>query len=119
MPVVRIDVEDGLELASGFVSPASYRCVLYCRVPDDQIIGGRLKPGAEEAVLRAMYGEGWRHGNEDGSRFVVTVLSARPLAEDEVREAPWMSVHNDKAARYWFFQVFSGNQARAVTAEEL
>jgi hypothetical protein len=40
---IRVIIKDGLGFTSGFISQASYSCVLYLRVPDDWLQDGLLR----------------------------------------------------------------------------
>ena len=54
---VRVVLKDGLGFQSGFISPASYSCVLYYRVPENWLDGDQLRPEKQEAMLENMYGK--------------------------------------------------------------
>ncbi len=109
-------LSDGLRVASGFVSEATYRCVIYCRVSEDWVGGDipnsddlwlkgpALKPAGLEALFRKLYGDTWREGNEDGSQYVVLSSGARLLNPRRKDETPWRDDDpNDKRFRCFFF----------------
>ena len=99
--VVRVTLEDGLAFPSGAVAPASYACVIYCRVPEDWTADGALKEERHEAVLEYLYGKTFRQGNEDGSRYVYRNFRSHVLTPEEEASTPWRDVSNDREFHYW------------------
>ena len=118
-PVAQITLHDGLAFSSGFVAPADYACVIYCRVPPNWIEAGQLKSQLLEAIFESLYGPGWRQGNEDGSQYVVRSVESRLLTPAEVEAAPWRTAHNDNAYHYWFYHASADGQLQAVESAEL
>ena len=108
-------LKDGLSFSSGFVSEATYLCLIYCRVPDDWIQGEiaessemwlkgiTLQADKLEKVYGALYGDNWRNGNEDGSHYVVVSVGTWLLNPHET-DHPWeMDDPNDKRFHYFYF----------------
>lgn len=123
-------LSDGLRVASGFLSEASYRCVVYCRVPEDWVAGDlpgsddlwlsgpTLTPAALEMLFKKMYGDTWREGNEDGSQYVVLSSGARLLNPRRSDETPWRDDDpNDKRFRYFFFVAGADGRFASVKRE--
>lgn len=117
--VVRINLRDGLAFPDGFLAPAPYACVLFCRVPPEWLDGEELRSENLEAIYETMYGPQWREGNEDGSQYVVRSLQTHVLTTDEEDSAPWRDVSNDNECQYWFYDATSGVDIRSVKAAEL
>lgn len=99
---------------SGFVSPASNSCVIFCRVPARWVEGGSLKDGKLESVFEQLYGKTWRSGNDDGSRYVVLSAEAAVLTPAEEQAAPWRGLKNDRETSYWFYHVSEAEEFRQV-----
>lgn len=114
--VVQITLADGLMLPSGFVAPAAYACIIFCRVGPDWLAGAQVSEAKVELVLENLYGAGWRAGNADGSRYVVRSLAARVLTPAEEEAAPWQGVSNDAQYHYWFYHVTPAGQLEQVAA---
>lgn len=104
--VVLVTLNDGLMLPSGFVSPASYECAIFCRVPDEWLAGDSLRPEIEELIPEFLYGKSFRNGNDDGSRYVYRNLRSRLLSLEEMTEKVWEQSQNSKERRYWFCHAF-------------
>jgi hypothetical protein len=116
---VRVEMTDGLGLPSGFVSPASYTCVIYYRLPEDWLAGQELLPDKREAMLEAMYGSNWRRGNDDGSYFVVYSFVERLLTAEEEEERGWLRHQTgEKDFQYWYYRVSDSGQLSKVTRDE-
>ena len=116
--VVEITLKDGLMLPSGFVAPAAYSCVIFCRVAPDWIDGDQVQAAKLETVFENLYGEGWRAGNDDGSRYVVREVKARVLTEEEEQTAPWQGASNNSEYHYWFFHVSATGELQKVEASD-
>ena len=116
--VVRITLKDGLMLP-GFTAPASYTCVIFCRVPPDWLDGARLGEEKLEVIYESLYGPGWRAGNEDGSRYVVLDVDSRVLEPDEEQSAPWRDAVDDDQHHYWFYHASGAGGLQAVSPAEL
>jgi hypothetical protein len=123
-------LSDGLRVASGFVSEASYRCLVYCRVPEDWVEGDlpssgelwlkgpTLTSAGIETLFRKMYGDTWREGNADGSQYVVLSTGARLLNPSRSDETPWRDDDsNDKQFRYFFFVAGADGRFASVKRE--
>lgn len=107
-------VADGLMMPSGMVAPASYRCLIYCKVPADWLEGEipestelwlkgvELKPDKLESFFESFYGTNWRMGNSDGSRYVVRAYSSRLLNPASKNEKPW-EYDDPKSTQFKYF----------------
>src|SRR4051812_7722758 len=103
---VRVELKDGLGFPSGFVSQASYTCVLYYRLPESWLNGEKLLDDRREAMLENMYGKTWRMGNEDGSYYAVFSFTERVLSAAEEAERAWLGIDpQDKECKYWYYHV--------------
>jgi hypothetical protein len=116
--VVQLIFKDGLMLPSGFVAPAAYSCVIFCRVPTECVEGDHLNAAKLEAVFENLYGANWRAGNVDGSRYVVGNVQSHVLTSADEQTAPWQSVSNNSEYHYWFFHDSATGELQAVTASE-
>ncbi len=114
--VVQITLKDGLMFPSGFTAPASYSCIIFCRVAPDWLDGAQVNMAKLEPVFESMYGEHWRAGNDDGSRYVVRSVEARVLTPAEEQTAPWRGVSNNRAYHYWFYHVSATGELKKVEA---
>src|SRR5580693_6276991 len=65
------------------------------RVPDDWLHEDALPPERREALLRHMYGESWRQGNGDGSKYVVLKMEEHTLTAAEIAERPWVAARQN------------------------
>ncbi len=116
--VVQITLSDGLMFPSGFTAPASYTCIIYCRVAPDWLDGAQVKTAKLELVFENLYGAHWRAGNDDGSRYVVRAVAARMLTPAEAQAAPWRGVSNDGKYHYWFYHVAATGELQKVAAAD-
>lgn len=114
--VVQITLKDGLMLPSGFTAPAAYSCIIFCRVSPDWIDGEQLNMVKLERVFENLYGEHWRAGNDDGSRYVVRLVEARVLTDAEEQTAPWRGASNSGQYHYWFYHVSATGELQKVEA---
>lgn len=112
--VVQIMLKDGLMLPSGFTAPAAYSCIIFCRATPDWIDGGQVKMEKLETVFESLYGEHWRAGNDDGSRYVVRDVAARVLTDAEEQTAPWLGASNSVEYHYWFYHVSATGELQKV-----
>ena len=104
--IVRVELQDGLGFPSGVVSPASYTCVLYYRLPESWVNSDLLFADKREALLENMYGKTWRMGNEDGSYYVVLAFVERVLSPSEEAACAWLQNNpQDKDFKYWYYHV--------------
>lgn len=112
-----VTVQDGLMLPSGFISQASYKCNFFCRVPADWIEDGKLKPDRLENVYEKVYGQNWRIGNDDGSRYVVIDSAVKILSPDEAASTDWSEFETTKDNQYWFYIVDAAGEIENVKAD--
>ncbi len=97
--VVRVSFQDGLSFPSGVIAPAAYRCVVFCRVPADWVPTGTFDKDVFEAVFEMLYGDRWRHGNVDGSRYVVRDIRSEQLAAGK---RDWLAAIDSPTQRHWY-----------------
>ena len=97
--VVRVSFQDGLSFPSGSIAPAAYRCVVFCRVPADWVPTGTFDKDVLEAVFELLYGDRWRHGNVDGSRYVVRDIRSERLTPDK---RDWLAAIDSPTQRHWY-----------------
>jgi hypothetical protein len=116
--VAQITLKDGLRFQSGFTAPASYTCIIFCRVPPDWLDGEQLKQAKLEAVFEKLYGQHWLEGNEDGSQYAVLSVASRVLSAKEEQTAAWRGVSNDGASHYWFYDASATGELREMQASE-
>lgn len=116
---VRATIKDGLGLPSGFISPASYACLLYYRLPDAWLDGDQLLPEKREAMLENMYGKTWRQGNEDGSYYAVLSFDAQVLTPEEEQARDWLQ-NPDRSPdfQYWYYHVGDDGQFQSKKRDE-
>ena len=112
--VVQITLKDGLMFPSGFTAPASYSCIIFCRVSPDWLDGDRVQMAKLETVLEHLYGAHWRAGNDDGSRYVVRSIEARILTPAEEQTAPWRGVSDNGEYHYWFYHATATGELQKV-----
>lgn len=113
-----IIVKDGLMLPSGMVSPASYTCNFFCRVPSDWTDGEKLKAEYLEKIYQKVYGVNWRAGNSDGSRYVVIDSFSKVFTPEVARATKWGGTQNTNESQFWFYVVDANGEIKNVTAEE-
>jgi hypothetical protein len=130
--ILLLMVSDGLMMPSGMVAPASYRCLIYCKVPADWVEGEipesddlwlkgpELTADKLENVFEALYGKTWRMGNSDGSTYVVRACGQRllnPLSKDE---KPWEYDNpNSPAFRYFYYIVDADGNFKPALPSQL
>lgn len=113
--VVLVTLNDGLMLPSGFVSPASYECAIFCRVPEEWLTGDSLREECAELIPEFLYGKQFRNGNDDGSRYVYRNLRSKVLTPEELSQKIWEQAQNSKERRYWFCHAFpAGSEFQSV-----
>jgi hypothetical protein len=130
--ILMVLLNDGLRLPSGFVAEASYRCLTYCKVPGEWLLGDipesdelwlngpSLRPDKFEGLFEGMYGKTWRSGNSDGSQYVIEVGGARLLNPLREGERPWEHDDpNDKRFRYFYFTAEHDGQFKPISPTEL
>lgn len=111
-------VKDGLMLPSGFVAPSSYTCNFFCRVPADWVEGEQIKTDYLEKIYQRVYGETWRLGNSDGSRYIVQDSYSKVFDQETVKNTKWSGTVNDDKNHFWFYLVTENGEVKSVTAEE-
>ncbi len=125
-------LSDGLRLPTGFVAPSPYRCLIYCKVPDDWVTGSSLesnelwlkgpalKPDKLEILYQALYGKTWRAGNADGSQYVVMASGARLLNPLRAGERPWqLDDPHDQRFRSFYFAAAADEQFAPIAPAQL
>ncbi len=113
-----IVVKDGLMLSSGFTAPSSYTCNFFCRVPADWTDGEHIIDIYLERIYEKLYGDGWRAGNSDGSRYVVQDSFSKVFTPETVKSTKWGGTENDKENHFWFYIANETGEVTNVTAEE-
>ena len=63
------------------------------RVPDNWLSGGEISAERRETLLRHLYGDTWRSGNEDGSLSVVLASDLHVLTPEESGHRPWSATN--------------------------
>lgn len=111
-------IQDGLGFPSGFVSEASYKLNVFCRVPQSWTDGDILKPEAREKIFEFLYGANWRMGNDDGSRYVVIDSFSKVFDEETVKNTRWEATENTDKDHYRFYLVGEDGAISSVKAEE-
>lgn len=71
--------------------------IAWYRLPEDWVEDHQLKSDKLEVILKQIYGEKWRMGNGDGSRYQVLDLKEKILSQEESVQKPWL---NEKRACY-------------------
>ncbi len=110
--VVMLMLRDGLAMPSGATVPASCSMLLYCRIPEDWLVGTAsgeatdlwqkgfdLKPERLEQVCATLYGANWRQGNSDGSRYVLLGYGLRRINPTRAAEKPWQIANDNPEIR--------------------
>lgn len=128
--VLMLMLKDGLQTASGFLAEADYYCLIYCRVPDEWVIGEipessemwlkgfSLAEDKLEKVFQMLYGATWREGNSDGSQYVVLSVGTRLLNPQEM-ERPWqLDDLTNKQFHYFYFIADPDGKFRSVSREK-
>jgi hypothetical protein len=112
---VQIDYKEALMFANGFVAEAEYDSTIFCRFPAERINGETVDPEKLERICQILYGANWRHGNDDGSRYLVLRPEMHILTTAEEQSAPWRNVNlHDKNHHYWFFKISGANDVNRV-----
>lgn len=111
-------VRDALMLPSGFVSPASYTCNYFCRVPAGWTDGDKLKDEHLEKIYRQVYGPVWRAGNSDGSRYVVQDSYSKVFPPETVKTTTFAGTENTADNHFWFYLADEAGAINNVTADE-
>ena len=61
------------------------------KLPDDWLNAGKLKEDKLEAIFKNLYGENWRQGNDDGSKFRVLGVEENLLSDTQSLQKPWLN----------------------------
>ena len=114
--VFAVVIDDALAFPSGNVAPSAKRVIVYCRVPHTMAegdwepfneprwpAGKALTPSAQERLFTALYGQNWRLGNEDGSRYVVQQVEMRAHRPDVAWEPPANAGSDATFSRHYFY----------------
>jgi hypothetical protein len=122
-------LQDALQLPSGTLSLAHYRCLIYLRVPDSWVEGAIpsstdtwlrepvLSEHHLELAYQKLYGPHWRQGNDDGSIHVVRSVSMRLLNPTETSK-PWLIDNpNSPIFRYFYFDATLGHDIVSLARE--
>lgn len=115
--IVQITLKDGLMFPSGFTALAAYSCIIFCRVPPEWLDGDKLEATKLEAVFEKLYGENWRAGNVDGSRYVVQNVESRVLTPAEEQTSSWRAASNNREYHYWFYHVSAAGELQEAGAQ--
>lgn len=129
--VFAVVIDDALAFPSGATAPAPKRVLVYCRVPETLtdgefqespeprwFPGKSLSPAGLEGLFAGLYGDGWRNGNSDGSRYVVQQVEMRAHRPDVAWEPPANTGSDQVFSRHYFLADVSG-KFRVVTPAEL
>jgi hypothetical protein len=101
-PVVRAEVEDGLQFPDGVLHAASEPIVIYAHVPENWVANGSLTDEAKVRLLAKLYGgPDWEKGNSDGSKYVVRSFKSRSLSVEEILAPIWAGA---KLTGTWFYE---------------
>jgi len=111
-------IQDGLGFPSGFVSEASFKLNIFCRVPPEWTTGDQLKTDSREKIFEFLYGANWRTGNDDGSHYVVIDSFSKVFDEETVKNTRWESTENTDDNHYKFYLVGVDGAIRSVKEEE-
>ncbi|HVE55325.1 MAG TPA: hypothetical protein VNB22_00750 [Pyrinomonadaceae bacterium] len=111
-------IQDGLGFPSGFVSEASFKLNIFCRVPPEWTDGEQLKADSREKIFEFLYGVNWRMGNDDGSRYVVIDSFSKVFDEETVKNTRWEGTENTADNHYKFYLVGDDGAIRSVKEEE-
>jgi hypothetical protein len=65
--------------------------VTWYRLPDDWVTDNPLQGDKLEALLKHIYGENWRLGNGDGSRYQPLDIKVNILLHEESAQKPWLN----------------------------
>jgi hypothetical protein len=98
---LRLTITDTLGVlvdgAHAFSPLAKVTRTFWYRLPESWLAGKHLSPTCREQILEQLYGEGWRTGQSDGSRYMILEIQERVLTAEEAQAKPWLS---DRAAFY-------------------
>lgn len=75
--------------------PANAKTLTYWyRVPDAWLENGVLASEQREHLLEHLYGDNWRLGNEDGSKYIILTIDEHELSDAEKAQRVWSSTAN-------------------------
>lgn len=60
------------------------------RVPDEWVVDGKINDERREVLFRHIYGDTWRMGNPDGSKYIVLECDIHVLTPSEAEQRPWV-----------------------------
>ena len=104
-PVVRGEVEDGLQFPDGVLHEAPKPIVIYAHVPENWVVNGSLTDDAKVRLLAKLYGgPDWEKGNFDGSKYVVRSFKSRSLSVEEILAPIWAGA---TLSDTWFFETLA------------
>ncbi len=113
-----VTLKDGLMLPSGFTAESSYQCLCFCRIPKDWTDSERVSEAGLEKIFEKLYGENWRAGNSDGSRYVVLGANSKVFTSDEAQVIRWGGTVNTDENHFFFFISFENGELKSVTEGE-
>ncbi|MCS7079575.1 MAG: hypothetical protein NZ585_05930 [Chloracidobacterium sp.] len=64
---------------------------VWYRVPENWVMEGTVGAERREAIFRHLYGDSWRLGNADGSKYFVLACDIHVLTPPEVEQRPWLT----------------------------
>ena len=92
---IKLTIEDTLSFYNDYVGDYVFNenniktLDYFIKVPLDWIENGQLTAPALEKFYAFLYGETWRNGNDDGSRYLPLKATVQFVAEDGINE--WFS----------------------------
>ena len=95
MQYLRLTITDTLSFWDDFLenytfNPENSRTfTTWYRLPDEWFGDNALVVDKREVLLQHLYGETWRAGNDDGSRYQILRAESHLLNSEEVDERPW------------------------------
>lgn len=113
-----VKVKDGLMMPSGFIAQADYTCNFFCHVPENWLAGNDLKPDFLEKVYRKVYGDTWRSGNSDGSRYAVLESSTKIFTPAELQTVTWRGTEKTDENQFWFFVAEAGGELKTLQSDD-
>lgn len=104
-------------LPSGFVKESDYFCDCFCRVPPSWTDGADVTEAARDKLFETLYGEKWKEGNSDGSRYVVRSLNWKVCTPDKAKNFPWNAVVDNNESHFFFFIADDREKLQKVSKE--
>lgn len=65
---------------------------VWYRAPENWVEEGAVTAERREAIFRHLYGDAWRSGNADGSKYFVLECDIHVLTPSEVERRPWLAM---------------------------